>query len=371
MAKTYRAAIVGRTGQGDYGHGLDVVYNGMQGIEVVAVADPDPQGRAQCAARTRAKEQFADYREMLRQVKPDLVSVAPRWLDCHHEMVLACAAAGVRGIYCEKPFARTLAEADEMLEACRKSGTFLAVAHQNRSVPYLTRVAELVRGGAVGRLARIRGKGKDDSRGGAQDLIVLGTHVLDMMRAIAGDPQWAWGHLRQDDRDITRADVKEGGERAGPIAGNNLSGYYAFPGGVAGSFDSYVSKGSGRFMGLWIEGTEGTITLHGGFDKQAYLCKTPQWTPELGAGAWERIRVPEWDHGPDGHPRSGAELLNLANQRMVQGLIDCIEKGGTHFSRGEDARWAMEMYLALPESQRTGDRVPLPMKTRRNPWTLL
>jgi hypothetical protein len=30
----------------------------------------------------------------------------------------------------------------------------------------------------------------------------------------------------------------------------------------------------------------------------------------------------------------------------------------------------MEMYFALPESQRTGDRVALPMKTRQNPWTL-
>ena len=66
-----------------------------------------------------------------------------------------------------------------------------------------------------------------------------------------------------------------------------------------------------------------------------------------------------------------AELLNLANQRIVRGLIDCIEKGGPHFSSGEDARWAMEMYLALPESQRTGARVSLPMKNRQNPWTLL
>ena len=29
MAKTYRVAIIGRTGKGDYGHGLDVVWNGV------------------------------------------------------------------------------------------------------------------------------------------------------------------------------------------------------------------------------------------------------------------------------------------------------------------------------------------------------
>lgn len=369
--KTYRAAIIGRTGRGDYGHGLDVVYNGMPGIQVAAVADPDSDGRARCAARTGAREQFANYRDMLEKIRPDLVSVAPRWLDEHRDMVLACAAAGVKGIYCEKPFARTLADADEMLAACRKSGTHVAVAHQNRSVPYLDRVKELVRTGAIGRLTRIRGKGKDDSRGGAQDLLVLGTHVLDMMRAVAGDPLWVFGHLRQDGREITRADVKEGGEALGPIGGNNLTGYYAFPEGVAGSFDSYVSKGSGRIMGIWVEGAEGTITLHGGSEKQCYICRSPQWTPELGAAAWERIIIPEWERGADGHPRSGAELLNVSNQRMVQGLIRCIEEGGEHFSSGADARWAMEMYFALPESQRTGARVSMPLKNRQNPWTML
>jgi predicted dehydrogenase len=372
MATTvYRAAVIGRTGEGDYGHGLDVVYGGMPRVSVQAVSDPDPAGRAACAARTGARQQFADYREMLEKVRPELVSIGPRWIDCHYDMVMACARAGVKGIYCEKPFARTLAEADSMLRACKDARTFVAVAHQNRAVPYLDRVIALVREGAIGKLVRVRGKGKDDTRGGAQDLIVLGTHVLDMMRAVAGDPLWVSAHIRQDDRDIARADVKEGAERLGAMAGNNLSAYYAFPKGVAGTFDSFVSRGSSRQMGLWIEGTEGTISLHGGFDKQAYLCKTPHWTPELGAAAWERITVPDWDKGPDGHPRSGAELLNLANQRMVQGLIDCIEKGGTHFSSGEDARWAMEMYFGIPESQRTGVRVAFPMKTRVNPWTLL
>jgi predicted dehydrogenase len=369
--KTYRAAVIGRTGQGDYGHGLDVVYNGMPDVRVVAVSDPDPAGRAACAVRTGAPAQYADYREMLEREKPDLVSVGPRWIDCHRDMVLACAAAGVKGIYCEKPFARTLAEADEMLEACRRSQTYVAVAHQNRSVPYLAHVKERVRRGDIGKLMRIRGKGKDDSRGGALDLIVLGTHVLDMMRYVAGNPLWAWAHLRQDGRDIAAADVKQGAEHVGPIAGNNLSGYYAFPEGVSGSFESWVGPGATRHMGLWIEGTHGSITLHGGFDKQCWICNAPQWTPDLGGAAWERIRLPEWDNGPDGHPRSGALFLNDANQRMVRALIECIEKGGRHFSSGEDARWAMEMYFALPESQRTGGRVSFPMKTRENPWGLL
>ena len=368
---SYRAAIIGRTGQGDYGHSLDTVFHGMETVAVVAVSDPDPIGRAECAARTGAREQFAEYGEMLAKVKPDLVSIAPRWIDGHREMVLACAAAGVKGIFCEKPFARTLAEADEMLAACGKSRTRLAVAHQNRTIPYLDQVKKLVKNGAIGKLRRIRGKGKDDARGGALDLIVLGTHVLDMMRAVAGDPLWAFGHVRQEDREISRADLHEGAEQVGPIAGNNLTGYYAFPEGVAGTFESYAGRGNGRFMGLWLEGTEGTITLHGGFVKQAWICRTPQWTPELGPGVWEQLHLPEWDNHPGGRPRSGSELLQLANQALVQGLVRCIENGDAHPSSGEDARWAMEMYFALPESQRTKARVTFPLRNRQNPWSML
>ena len=44
--RKYTAAVIGSTGQGDYGHGLDVLFNGHPSIEVLAVADPDPAGRA-------------------------------------------------------------------------------------------------------------------------------------------------------------------------------------------------------------------------------------------------------------------------------------------------------------------------------------
>ena len=59
------------------------------------------------------------------------------------EMVIAAAEAGVRGIFCEKPFARTLAEADAMLDACERTGTRVAVAHR-RANPYEQRAKTMV-----------------------------------------------------------------------------------------------------------------------------------------------------------------------------------------------------------------------------------
>ena len=85
----YRVAVIGRTGRGNYGHGLDVVWNGIDRAQVVAVADQDPKGRAAAAARLKAPSAYADYRRMLEEKCPQIVSVAPRWLDCHRDMVLA------------------------------------------------------------------------------------------------------------------------------------------------------------------------------------------------------------------------------------------------------------------------------------------
>ena len=79
--RRYRVAVIGRTGRGNYGHGLDVVWNEIEQAEVVAVADENPQGWAAAAKRLDAGSSYADYREMLARERPEIVSVAPRWLD--------------------------------------------------------------------------------------------------------------------------------------------------------------------------------------------------------------------------------------------------------------------------------------------------
>ena len=47
MSKRYKAGVIGRTGAGDYGHGLETVYRDLEQVDLVAVADPDPEGRPQ------------------------------------------------------------------------------------------------------------------------------------------------------------------------------------------------------------------------------------------------------------------------------------------------------------------------------------
>ena len=61
MAEKYRVGVIGHTGRGNYGHGLDRVWLDIPGCEVVAVADADERGRAAAAKRVKAPKQYADY----------------------------------------------------------------------------------------------------------------------------------------------------------------------------------------------------------------------------------------------------------------------------------------------------------------------
>src|SRR5262245_12475772 len=159
MPKTYRVAVIGHTGRGDYGHGLHVVWKEIANAEVVAVADPVEKGRADAVKKTGAKAGYADYRKMLEKEKPQIVSIATRHLDQHKDMVVACANAGA-SIFLEKPMARTLEEADEMVKACEAKHVKLAIAFQTHYSPRLARVKEML-AEKVGDLLELRGRGKE------------------------------------------------------------------------------------------------------------------------------------------------------------------------------------------------------------------
>ncbi|MCE2450842.1 MAG: Gfo/Idh/MocA family oxidoreductase, partial [Candidatus Latescibacteria bacterium] len=100
--KMYRAAAIGRTGRGNWGHGLHLGLKNHPRIEVVAVADEDAQERQAKQEELAASRAYADWREMLEAEQPEVVTVGPRWTDCHLEMVLACLEVGAH-VYCEKP----------------------------------------------------------------------------------------------------------------------------------------------------------------------------------------------------------------------------------------------------------------------------
>ena len=123
--KTYRAAAIGHTGAGNYGHGLHMPFQELENIEFVAVADPDEAGRQEEMEKTGVERGYADYREMLDKEELDIVSMGPRWTTDHLEMLLACINAGCH-VYSEKPMTATLAEGDQVVETASRAGKKVA-----------------------------------------------------------------------------------------------------------------------------------------------------------------------------------------------------------------------------------------------------
>jgi predicted dehydrogenase len=367
MAKTYRVGIIGRTGKGDYGHGLDTVWAEIPNVEVVAVADENENGRAAAAKKTRAKQAYADYREMLDKEKPDIVAVGPRWIDCHRDMVVACAERGCH-MFMEKPMCRTLAEADEMVQACERHHVKLAIAHQTRYSPRVQRVQELIADGRIGDLVELRGRGKEDARAGGEDLMVLGTHVMDLIRLFAGDPKWCFARVLQDGKPITKAEVRQGNEGIGPLAGTAINAMYGFDDSVTGYFGTVKQKqGAGGRFGLQIFGTKSVIDMTTGGLPPVVLLEDPTWAPGRSKKSW--VEVTSAGVGQSEPLKDGG--LGMGNVLIVRDLIEAIEQDRQPRGSVYDGRGALEMILATYESHRLAAPVELPLKNRQHPLELL
>ncbi len=88
-------------------------------VRLLAVASPTPGNAASFAGRFEIPHAHTDYRKLLEMPEIDVVAIgAPN--DLHAEIALAAAAAG-KHVICEKPLAMTIAEADAMVDACRKA----------------------------------------------------------------------------------------------------------------------------------------------------------------------------------------------------------------------------------------------------------
>ncbi len=365
--KNYRAAVIGSTGHGNYGHGLDSVWKHLENVQLVGVADDNPAGLAAATKRLGTDQGFADYREMLDKLKPDVVSIAPRWVDRHRDMVLDAASRGIH-IYLEKPLCRTLSEADEMVAACEKNKVKLAIAHQTRYSPLIGVVKELIASGKIGKLVELRGRGKEDRRGGGEDLWVLGSHIMNLIRTFGGEPAWCFARVEQSGQPVTKSDVIEGNEGFGPLTGDSVSAMYGLPDGVNAYFSSKRERAgkSSRFA-VQIFGSQGVIEVTSGFHPTVSILEDSGWSPARTGTAWKKVSSNGIDK-PETLTDQGLEAGNVA---AVKDLFAAIEADRQPLCSVYDARGAIEMIVATFDSQRMRGPVAMPLKTRVNPLTLL
>jgi predicted dehydrogenase len=365
-ARKLRVAIIGHTGRGDYGHGIDVMWRDVAETEVVAVADANPVGLAAAQKKLSLSQGFGDYRQMLTQIKPDIVAIGMRHIDQHRDAILAAIDCGARGIYIEKEMCRTPAEADEIVAACEKAGAKLGIAHRNRYHPVLPVLAELVKAGEIGRVLEIRARGKEDHRGGGLDLHVLGCHDFNLICYFGGQPVACTGTVLQDGRPIGRADVKEGAEGIGLLAGNEVHARYELQSGIPAFFDSIHDAGVKQAaFGVQLIGTKGIIDLRIDVEPLAHLLRGNPFLPAKDSLAW----IPISSAGV-GQPEPIADLGKLVATHVLgaRDLVAAIRENRPTKCDAIAGRTIIEMICAVFESQRlNGQRVTFPLANRDNP----
>lgn len=363
--RRFNVGIIGSTGRGNYGHGIDTAWRDVARAIVVAVADDDAAGRSEAAKRTGAASAYADYREMLDNERLDVVAVGPRWLDQHRDMCVVAAERGCH-IFMEKPFCRDLTEADEIVRACEKHRIKLAIAHQTRWSPPVEVVRREIANGIIGKVLEIRTRGKEDARGGGQDLWVLGSHVLDLMRFFGGDPHTCYATVLTDGRPATPADITEGDEGIGPLMGDSVDATYALPQNIMGHFGSRRgAAGNPSRFGVQIFGSKGVIEVLTGHPAVCHVLQDAAWSPGRSGKSW----IPITSNGV-GQAEALPAGAHHANVLAAEDLLDCIG----HADRQPrcnvyDARWTVEMIAAVFESHRLQKPVNLPLANRRNPLT--
>lgn len=368
VAARTRVGIIGSTGRGDYGHGVDVAFTQLPHVEIVALADADAAGRAAAQQRTNPHRTYADYREMLAQEKLDLVAICPRWIDQHLDMILAAAEAGCH-VYMEKPFCPTLLACDQAVAALDARGLKLAIAHISQYSPVLTMVQQLIADDAIGEILELRGRGKEDQRGGGEDLWVLGSHIFGLMRSVASsDPITCSSVVQVNQRGVTAADVVPANEGIGLLAGDHVQATYAFPGGATGYFASRRQMaGTPSRFALQIFGSKGIIEMESGYGVKAHLLRDGSWSPGRSKKNWEAITsagLGQAEPRDDGTYQGG-------HVAAINDLLDSVTHDRPPKCSAHDARAIVEMIVAVFEAHRVGGLVAMPLANRHDPLAAL
>ena len=320
------------------------------GAELLAVASPTASHLEGFAAKHGIPHQFTDYRRMLEMAELDMVVIgAPN--DLHCQMTVDIAVAG-KHVVCEKPLCLNLAEADRMIDACRKGGVKLMYAEELCFAPKYVRLKQLLDSGALGVPTLLKQSEKHDgphaehfwdvSRSGGGVTMDMGCHAIEFFRWILGRPrirsvyaqmstQVYQAKTRGDDNAILVLEFENGCIAMAEESWTKL-------GGMDDRAEVYGSKGV-AYADLLRGNSIETYSLSGYDYAVEKAGSTVGWSFTIYEEAWNY-----------GFPQEMAHF------------VDCVANDRKPMVTGEDGRAVLEVIFAAYQSAGTGSRVQLPFK---------
>lgn len=312
--------------------GQRVIQDLSDSASVVPVLAIDPSSAARAAVAESVPRTGADLSEAL--ASPDVEAVvlcSPHRF--HVEQVVATARAS-KHVFCEKPFASSVAPAEEALGAVADSGVVLGIGHERRFEPGVAEIRDLVASGRLGRLLAFEGSFCQDkflaldeqnwrisaTEAPVGPLSATGIHVMDLALSFLGEPDQASAHLSTQGTSFANGDTLGVQLRwtDGPVA--LLTAVLATP-----------------FLGrICLYGTDGWAELRdrahpespAGWDLVVSLrgrAPVTTWIPPTSA---VRANLDAWATaclGGPGYPVSSAEILS--NVRTYEAIVRSASSG--------------------------------------------
>ena len=193
---------VGVVGLGFTGDTHTKAYQGVPGVEVRALAGLEADRLAEMGRKYGIPHLYAEWQDLLARDDLDAVSICtPNFL---HAPIAIAALEGGRHVLCEKPLARTVAEAQGMVDAARSASRVLQTVFNHRERGDVQTLKGMVGEGVLGRIyygkahwmrrSGIPGLGSwftSKELAGGGPLIDLGVHALDQALYLMGEPEIA------------------------------------------------------------------------------------------------------------------------------------------------------------------------------------
>jgi myo-inositol 2-dehydrogenase/D-chiro-inositol 1-dehydrogenase len=313
-------------------HG-ETISRRLPGAHLAAVADPAPGAAEKLAAGLGADRAYRDAADVWTDPGVDGVVIAAP-ARFHTELIVAAARAG-KHVFCEKPMALTIADADRAIDACRAAGVALQIGFNRRFAPDWAAARAFLDAGRVGTPRLLRSLTRDpagfDPARVAPGTVFLETliHDFDTLRFL--NP----GATALDVYAVADALVEPAWRDRGLLDTAVVT--VRFDNGAIGTAEACFEASYGYDVRAEVLGSGGMVTMGDG-----------RRTGMTYSGAGGRVSETV---------RGDQELFGAAYTAELAAFVESLSTGAEPPVTGEDARAALEIALAAWESTRTGRSV--------------
>ncbi|MBI4949501.1 MAG: Gfo/Idh/MocA family oxidoreductase [Deltaproteobacteria bacterium] len=296
-------------------------------VEVIAASDTNNERLRTFGERYGVEGLYSDYRTMLKEEGPEIVSICA-WATDRHRMALDAMEAGVKGIWCEKALATSLDEAREIAEASEAKGVAMIVSHLRRWSGEYNKAREIIDDNGIGTLQSIVCHFSGS-------LLHTGTHAFDILLWFLGPAEWVMGEIEKAAGKNDWETPEDSGGRA----------FIQFRNGAYATI--HAEAKAYFFFEFDIIGSNGRIRIGNNGVLEYYIPKDSRYYTGLKELYAETF--PEFEQG------------NIWTEALGN-LINSVN--GIEASRNtpRDGYMALELALAIHESSRSGDKVYIPLR---------